>query len=45
LDRGYAWLTNESGQALTKVADFQALQAVTATLADGQVDLQVSGPR
>jgi exodeoxyribonuclease VII large subunit len=45
LDRGYAWLTNESGQALTKVADFQVLQAVTATLADGQVDLQVKGPR
>lgn len=45
LDRGYAWLTNESGQALTKVADFQALQAVTATLADGQVDLHVNGPR
>lgn len=45
LDRGYAWLTNESGQALTKVADFQVLQPVTATLADGQVDLQVKGPR
>ena len=44
LDRGYAWLTNETGQALTKAADFQALQSVTATLADGQVDLQVKGP-
>ena len=44
LDRGYAWLTNETGQALSKTADFQALQSVTATLADGQVDLQVKGP-
>jgi len=41
LDRGYAWLTDDSGQALTKVGDFQVNQAVTATLADGRVDMQV----
>jgi exodeoxyribonuclease VII large subunit len=41
LDRGYAWLTDDAGQALTKVGDFQAHQTVTATLADGQIDLQV----
>ena len=41
LDRGYAWLTDEAGQALTKVGDFQAHQTVKATLADGQIDLQV----
>ena len=41
LDRGYAWLTDEAGQALTKVGDFQTHQTVKATLADGQIDLQV----
>lgn len=41
LDRGYAWLTDDSGQALTKVGDFQVNQAVTATLADGRVEMQV----
>ncbi len=41
LDRGYAWLTDEAGQALTKVGSFQTDQRVTATLADGKVQLQV----
>jgi exodeoxyribonuclease VII large subunit len=41
LDRGYAWLTDEAGQALTKVGRFQTDQRVTATLADGKVQLQV----
>lgn len=41
LDRGYAWLTDEAGQALTKVDSFQTDQRVTATLADGKVQLQV----
>ena len=41
LDRGYAWLTDEAGQALTKVGSFQTDQCVTATLADGKVQLQV----
>jgi exodeoxyribonuclease VII large subunit len=45
LDRGYAWLTDEAGQALTKVGSFQIDQQVTATLADGKVQLRVKSPR
>ena len=41
LERGYAWLTDEAGQALTHTKDFKSLQDVSATLADGQVKLQV----
>ena len=41
LDRGYAWLTDDSGQALTKVGSFQSDQRVTATLSDGKVQLKV----
>jgi len=41
LERGYAWLTDDKGRALTHVSDFQASQSVTASLADGQVNLQV----
>jgi len=41
LERGYAWLTDDKGRALTHVSDFQANQSVTASLADGQVNLQV----
>jgi exodeoxyribonuclease VII large subunit len=41
LERGYAWLTNESGVAMTHAKDFESQQSVTATLADGQVKLQV----
>ncbi len=41
LERGYAWLTDDTGRALTHVSDFQANQSVTASLADGQVNLQV----
>jgi exodeoxyribonuclease VII large subunit len=44
LDRGYAWLTDDAGTALTTVGNFQAGQKVTATLSDGQVDLQVLTP-
>jgi len=44
LDRGFAWLTNEAGVALTTVGDFQAGRKVTATLSNGQVDLQVLPP-
>jgi exodeoxyribonuclease VII large subunit len=45
LDRGYAWLTDDSGRALTKVGNFQVGHIVKATLADGQVDLQVKAAR
>jgi len=41
LERGYAWLTDATGRALTHASDFQANQSVTASLADGQVNLQV----
>nr|WP_315235334.1 exodeoxyribonuclease VII large subunit [uncultured Limnohabitans sp.] len=43
LERGYAWLSDEHGQALTHAAQFQAGQAVRATLADGEVPLKVQG--
>jgi exodeoxyribonuclease VII large subunit len=41
LDRGYAWLSDERGNALTKATQFQPGQSVQATLADGQVPLRV----
>jgi exodeoxyribonuclease VII large subunit len=41
LERGYAWLTDEAGHALTHAHDFQPAQSVTATLADGSVQLKV----
>jgi exodeoxyribonuclease VII large subunit len=41
LERGYAWLTDDTGRALTHASDFQTNQSVTASLADGQVNLQV----
>ena len=41
LERGYAWLTDESGKALTHAKDFLPAQDVAATLADGQVKLRV----
>jgi exodeoxyribonuclease VII large subunit len=43
LERGYAWLSDERGQALTHAAQFQPGQAVRATLADGEVPLKVLG--
>ena len=41
LERGYAWLSDDSGQALTQTAQFQPGQPVQATLADGVVPLTV----
>ena len=41
LARGYAWLTDTQGQALTQVAQLHPGQAVQATLADGTAALQV----
>lgn len=41
LERGYAWLSDAHGQALTHAAQFQPGQAVRATLADGEVPLKV----
>jgi exodeoxyribonuclease VII large subunit len=45
LQRGYAWLADLQGQAITRAASTQPGQAVRATLADGEVDLTVSAPR
>lgn len=42
LQRGYAWLTDEQGHAITRVRQTQAGQALSATLADGTVDLRVT---
>lgn len=42
LERGYAWLTDKQGQAITRVRQTQAGQALSATLADGTVDLRVT---
>lgn len=42
LQRGYAWLTDEQGRAITRVGQTHAGQALQATLADGKVDLTVS---
>ena len=41
LERGYAWLSDEHGQALTQAGQFLPGQTVRATLADGQVPLKV----
>jgi exodeoxyribonuclease VII large subunit len=42
LQRGYAWLTDAQGQAVTGVTHVQAGQRLAATLADGQLDLTVN---
>ena len=41
LARGYAWLSDAQGQALTHAAQLQAGQAIEATLADGKAALRV----
>ena len=41
LERGYAWLSDDKGQALTQVGQFQPGQSVQATLSDGMVPLVV----
>ena len=41
LERGYAWLSDDQGQALTQAAQFQSGQSVQATLSDGVVPLVV----
>ena len=42
LQRGFAWLSNADGQAVTSVAQTSQGQALQATLADGVVDLRVA---
>lgn len=45
LQRGYAWLEDMQGQAITSARATRPGQALRATLADGEVDLTVSAPR
>ena len=45
LDRGYAWLSDAEGQAITRVHGLKPGQPVQATLADGTVDLTVAQRR
>jgi exodeoxyribonuclease VII large subunit len=44
LQRGYAWLEDDAGRALTRTAQLQPGQRVKATLSDGKVDMVVSPP-
>jgi exodeoxyribonuclease VII large subunit len=41
LERGYAWLADAGGHAITGVDQVQVGQAVSATLADGLLHLRV----
>lgn len=41
LERGYAWLEDAQGKPVTRAADTRAGQPISATLADGKVDLEV----
>lgn len=45
LQRGYAWLANTEGHALTSVTQVEPGQAVQAVLADGSLDLTVKAAR
>ncbi len=42
LQRGYAWLSDPAGQAVTRVAQTQSGQVLTATLADGTLSVTVN---
>lgn len=43
LQRGYAWLTDEAGHPVTQAGAARVGQMLVASLADGRVDLQVTG--
>ena len=45
LKRGYAWLADTGGHAITSVRQTRKGQRVRATLVDGEVDLSVAAPR
>ena len=45
LQRGFAWLSDAHGHAITSVGQTQEGQDLQATLADGVVDLRVASPR
>ncbi len=44
LQRGFAWLSDEKGSAITTLKQTYVGQSVQATLADGVVDLRVTQP-
>ncbi len=44
LQRGYAWLADAQGHTITSVLQTHAGQPLTATLADGTVDVTVANP-
>jgi exodeoxyribonuclease VII large subunit len=44
LQRGYAWLADERGRAITSVRQAVPGEAVSARLADGELPLTVAGP-
>lgn len=44
LQRGFAWLSDEKGSAITSLKQTYVGQSVQATLADGVVDLRVTQP-
>jgi exodeoxyribonuclease VII large subunit len=41
LRRGYAWLSDADGRAITSIRQAQAGQSIRATVADGTMELQV----
>jgi exodeoxyribonuclease VII large subunit len=43
LERGFAWISDHQGQAVSSVKQVSAGQSVQATLADGVLDLTVKG--
>jgi exodeoxyribonuclease VII large subunit len=45
LERGYAWLADEHGHALTRAEQISPGQRVQAVLSDGELDLQVQARR
>jgi exodeoxyribonuclease VII large subunit len=44
LQRGYAWLADDNGHAVTSVTQARVGQPLRATLADGELNLTVSQP-
>ncbi len=44
LQRGYAWITDGRGRAVTSPAQTRVGERVTATVAHGSIDLRVIGP-
>ena len=44
LQRGFAWLSDVDGHAITSVTQTTEGQALEATLADGVVELRVAAP-